>query len=110
MFKVNEYKIVFKRRWHQTRIRNDDPAYSSGFITLETDGRYDTVCEIYINYLEVPHFTGVARLHPNDKPDKIVGKKVALRNAISQSVSFNRTERTAIWKAFWEWVADWKKV
>ena len=125
MFTVNEYKIVFKRRWH---LRTSDYG----------NGRYDTVCEIYytsdkckvssksnqIVYRKEPSFTGIAKLHPNDQPDKIIGKKIALRNAIgfvkfkneiyyrfltaNQQAAFSQKEvRTAIWKAFWDWVANW---
>ena len=112
MFKVNEYIIVFKRVWQERKS-----SYSNG--------RYDTKCEIYLHTRETPDFTGIARLHPNDKPDKIVGKKIALRNAMGRLVRrliddkviyewewncaefYNKEVRTAIWKAFWEWVAAW---
>ena len=119
MFTVNEYKIVFKRRWHQPR---DGKSVPNSVPVLENDGRYDTVCEIYIEDLEVPRFTGVAKLHPNDQVDRIVGKKIALRNAIGVAVieeDGNRTYnyncadfyrpdvRTAIWKAFCQWVSQW---
>jgi len=113
MFTVNEYKMVFKRRWHQTRLQAED--YGSGYIIPDGDGRYDTVCEIWISGLEVPRFTGVAKLHPNDQPDKIVGKKIALRNAIIDRGAYNnwafqdKSIRSAIWKAFWAWVATWAK-
>lgn len=107
MFKVNDYRIVFKRVWH-SRKRNGD-------------GCYDTKCEIYNMEDESvgPSFTGIARLHPNDKPDKVVGKKIALRNAIgvwdseneewsySCAEFFNKEVRTAIWAAFWGWVDQW---
>lgn len=119
MFKVNEYKIVFKRVWTK-RVDCKYGMYAIG------DGRYDTVCEIYVQdrtklssklndivYHKEPSFTGIARLHPNDTPDKIVGKKIALRNALDMgflSLPVNKDIRTAIWKAFWEWVAAWKWV
>ena len=140
MFTVNEYKIVFKRRWHQRRLRKDgDPAqfhilYHQGYyrqssiadptlVEEESDGRYDTVCEIYIEDLEGPRFTGVAKLHPNDQVDRIVGKKIALRNAMNRGFRadpiskkyvtdfhlefYIKSKRTAIWKAFWQWVSQW---
>ena len=121
MFKVNEYKIVFKRVWHE-RSTDINGLYVYG------SGRYDTVCEIYVesHYVakESPRFTGVAKLHPNDKPDKIVGKKIALRNAIGlvkskdqpflhfstlqQQDAFSKKKvRTAIWEAFFAWVVLW---
>jgi len=127
MFHVNEYKIVFKRRWHQKRLRKDsDPAHADPTLVEEdSDGRYDTVCEIYVHvtgsgsgskglYHGTPRFTGIAKLHPNDQPDKIVGKKIALRNALEKAVpchpnklyTHNKQVRTAIWKTFWGWVAS----
>ena len=116
MFSVNEYKIVFKRVWHDAH---------------PSDGRYDTKCEIYVQdksmvgsgfkkvYRKEPSFTGIAKLHPNDRPDKTLGKKIALRNAIGYFVIvegsweyncadfYKKEVRTAIWKAFWKWVKSW---
>ena len=116
MFTVNEYKIVFKKRW-QNRCTDLKGKFLLG------DGRYDTVCEIWLEKgnvrMEVPRFTGIAKLHPNDRPDKLLGKKIALRKAIgvwdaeneewsySCSDFFNKSVRTAIWKNFWAWVATW---
>ncbi|HUX47305.1 MAG TPA: hypothetical protein VMV58_04765 [Desulfosporosinus sp.] len=108
MFTVNEYKIVFKKRWHGCHKK--------------VNGRYDTVCEIYVKDLEVPRFTGIAKLHPNDHVDRILGKKIAMRNAIGYfelkdspkhnfrcADFYNKSVRTAIWKAFQAWVAMWPK-
>ena len=122
MFTVNEYKIVFKRRWHQQR-KGPDPQFGE---VNDNDGRYDTVCEIYMPdspSLECPRFTGVAKLHPNDQVDRIVGKKIALRNAMIRGFRadpiskkyvtdfhlefYIKSKRTAIWKAFWQWVSQW---
>jgi len=52
---------------------------------------------------------GVAKLHPNDKLDKIVGKKTALRKAMNDEINRAgllglKSKRTEIWKAFWVWV------
>ena len=107
MFTVNEYKIVFKRRWHQPR-----PQVMFKFEYIpENNGRYDTVCEIWIPELEVPLFVGVVRLHPNDKPDKITGKKLALLKAMTGTEAAYRfsakSTRTEIWQAFWSWVSSW---
>ncbi|MHC4526244.1 MAG: hypothetical protein ACYS29_00090 [Planctomycetota bacterium] len=121
MFTANQYKIVFKRVWHD---HNDvlDICHNN-----HCDGRYDTKCEIWLDSrpnATLPAFIGIARLHPNDKPDKIVGKKIALRNAIGYVVRavttdgeimydyncanfYNKDVRTAIWKAFWTWVLHW---
>lgn len=146
MFKVNEYKVVFKRVWHQPerhvatcRKRYAPSKQPCGCNRkFKINGRYDTKCEIYVQnklmsthklgqvvYSKEPRFTGIAKLHPNDKPDKVDGKKFALRNAIgllkvkgqnfcrfetvNQQASFIQKDvRTAIWKAFWVWVTSWK--
>lgn len=148
MFQVNNYRIVFKRRWHQlerhlpTCMEEHRPCKCDKILKL--DGRYDTVCEIYVQnttqvsskpdgkvYFALPRFTDIARLHPNEKPDKVVGKKIALFRAMGLSyeeVVFynafgvetkrkilrcsnktfnNKDARTAIWKAFFKWVASW---
>jgi len=135
MFTVNEYKIVFKKRWHDRRRPLSKKLQESKAVKMpETNGRYDTVCEIYVQdksmsgggfrhvYKEEPSFIGVAKLHPNDRPDKIVGKKIALRNAMGRrrrSINgkfiyewncanfYNKPIRTAIWDAFRTWVANW---
>jgi hypothetical protein len=118
MFTIGEYKIVFSRRWHE-RGTDINGKYVYG------NGRYDTVCEIYTQctttltkrsiYREKPSFTGVAKLHPNDQVDRIVGKKLALQRAIGGgperyncSDFYRKSVRTVIWKAFFEWVANWK--
>ena len=119
MFTVGDYKIVFRRRWHipKRACLIDGTPFS--------DGRYDTVCEIYDDTGEVPRCTGVVKLHPNDQVDRIVGKKLALKRALDAMLPSdeqrygeilsnyyerqfkNKAERTAIWKAFWTWVASW---
>lgn len=133
MFYVNEYKVVFKRVWHDRRRPLSETLRKSKVVEMpETNGRYDTKCEIYVTqdnavvgsnlelvYQKEPRFTGIARLHPNDTPDKVVGKKIALRKAIGVWFDYHKEwhyncadfykkgVRTAIWKAFWNWVADW---
>lgn len=120
MFKVNEYKIVFKRVWHWYPVSKGS---REGLV--RRSGRYDTKCEIYVHQPGAektegkPRFIGIAKLHPNDQPDKIIGKKIALRNAIgvwdaeseewsySCSEFFNKEVRSTIWTHFWAWVADW---
>ena len=71
----------------------------------ENESRFDTVCRI--NYDGLPPFIGVAKLHPNDKPDKIIGKKIALANAMHGRIKL-KDNRTVIWKAFLQWVESWK--
>ena len=125
MFQVNEYRIVFKRVWHESREIDvkATPRLACAPGTLANDGRYDTICEIYVkdDTQEVPNFTGIAKLHPNDTPDKIVGKKIALRNAIGTWDSvrkewdyncanfYKKGVRIDIWKAFWAWVESWSR-
>lgn len=128
MFKVNNYKIVFKRKWQVCYPNPDEPSIGIRIM----NGRYDTVCEIYtrdkgvvtsdpsnIVWNNFYFISGTARLHPNDCPDKIVGKKIALRNAIGVwdaeneewiyncAEFYNKPVRTAIWKAFHAWVDQW---
>ena len=81
--------------------------------------RYTTVCEIQDENTKKVIFTGYAHLHPKDTPDKIIGKKVALTNAmIKERVelsdnnvvvhwNFPKHVRTDIWETFWEWVGNW---
>jgi len=125
MFTLNGYKIVFRRRW-QNKCTDFNGKYLLG------DGRYDTVCEIYTRdktmvgkgfepvFQKNPSFTGIAKLHPNDRPDKIVGKKIALRNALGSrkfsgdpEPAYNcvdfycKAVRSVIWAAFSNWVSQW---
>ena len=107
MFTAGGYKIVFKRRWHE--IRERQILFDGKRRISDNNGRYDTVCEIWIPDLEVPRFVGVAKLHPNDKLDKIVSKKTALRKAMNDEINRAgllglKSKRTEIWKAFWVWV------
>lgn len=77
--------------------------------------RYTTVCEIQNEDTEEVVFTGHAKIHPNDIPDRIIGKKVALTNALlfcshGPTVwNFPKYVRTEIWAAFWEWVENWNR-
>lgn len=99
MFKVGRYTVTFKRHFHR------EPSH----------GRYDTVCTILVDGSERKAYAylGVAKLHPKDQPDKVVGKKIALAHALAekQFVSvrqFDKYARTEIWQAFWAWVESWK--
>lgn len=88
MFQVGDYIVTFMRLWRDKKC-----------------GRYDTSCAItYIGYGD--SHLGVAYLHPNDKPDKIIGKKVALGKAL-ESGGADKELRRMIWKAFWQWVSGW---
>ena len=137
MFTTGTYKIAFKKLWHDRRRPLSKGLRESKAVKMpETNGRYDTVCEIYVKdetmvgkgfeivHEKVPRFTGIAKLHPNDHADRVVGKKVALRKALGKEYTdhhgnrqfhyncvdfYNRSVRDAIWKAFWKWVSLWPK-
>ena len=114
MFKVGEYKIIFYKEWHSIHHTKYDEFGGS----LESNGRYNTICEIWIPDLDIPRFVGIAKLHPNDKVDKILGKKIALQKAMgvfrkgwdnSYWKPFQTKQtRTEIWKAFRSWVESWR--
>ncbi len=108
MFTAGKFKIRFER------------------INKTASGRFDTKCWIYCkaeepypySWMKIPYCSGKAVLHPNDKPDRVLGKKIALRNAL-----FNRfgsikgplyheefkpwSIRKMIWEGFWRWVGCW---
>jgi len=120
MFRVGKYKIVFM---HTKQDTLQYEVIKGKNLVVSGSGRYDTSCHIYINNdtQEIPQYIGFVKLHPNDKPDKIIGKKIALQNAlISQTFIDPKTKkkitiwhhqknvRTKIWKAFWAWVESWE--
>ena len=112
MFTAGGYKIVFKRRWHEKRERQI--LFDGKRRISDNNGRYDTVCEVWDTDLNIIQNRGLAKLHPNDKVDKVVGKKVALQNAIEgeqnrSGLLFDKPKRTEIWKAFWAWVKSWNE-
>ena len=90
MFKVGKFEVRFSKLWHGNPV------------TLTRSSRFDTSCCITAEGVD---FIGIAQLHPNDQPNKITGKKVALAKALSQGLL--KPERTLIWDAFWEWVQGW---
>ena len=94
MFRVNNYQISFRKSY-------------SLVITPKKQGRYDTVCNI-LDTSNSRIFEGYAWIHPNDIPDKITGKKVALTKAL-ENMGANKLTRTIIWEAFWKWVESWKQ-
>jgi len=122
MFTAGKYKIVFRRRWHQPRLYTEIDGLC---FMKDNNGRYDTVCEIWISDLEVPRFKGVAKLHPNDKLDKVLGKKIALQKAMITGYRIDiiskqkvpkyklefciKSKRIEMWQAFWVWVKSWNE-
>jgi hypothetical protein len=93
MFTVGNYQISFKK---------------SKNLDVRPNNNYDTICRICSSSSNKTPFSATAFLHPNDKYDKIIGKKIALTKAISM-MNISKDERTSIWKAFWSWVESWKK-
>lgn len=102
MFTVNNYRISFCKN------------YSLIVPKRAQQGHYDTCCKIVDFSLVdesgevVNKYEATAYLHPNDKPDKIIGKKVALTKALAKIKGLDKQKRTKIWMAFWIWVASWK--
>ncbi len=101
MFKVEGYRIRFEKRYLNNQAM--------------MKGRFDTLCEIYRDGQIHNAGCGIARLHPNDNPDRIVGKRIALAKALatvselSNGYLRSKKRRTIIWKAFLVWVKSWKK-
>ena len=111
MFKVGNLKICFK---HFKYV-------DVGFEKLKT-GKFGVTCTIYKEDREIPLFQGTVRPYYKDQPDRILGKKYALREALvnkrikrksdSKDIivwNFTWAERTEIWNAFWAWVESWNK-
>ena len=94
MFIVRPYRISFEKSYLiKTMLKNT--------------GRFDTVCRIESETAGLLS-KGVAYIHPNDNPNKIMGKKVALTKALA-NLQTNKFIRTQIWIAFWKWIESWKE-
>lgn len=104
MFETENYRFKFER-----------------VNVCKRSGRYDTLCSVYVNdgftsSEVIPLFTGLAVLHPNDRPDKVIGKKMALLRAMKKQKTgqyrtsfWTKAKRTEVWQAFWSWVSSWSK-
>jgi len=119
MFRIEKYRITFDKHCHDFSVVNN----IDGSL-IQGSGRYDTCCHIIHGNMVSPTWNGKALLHPNDPVDKIIGKKIALRNAMIRGhridpiskkkipiyhLEFNhKPTRTKIWKAFWAWTESWK--
>ncbi len=84
MFSVTDYRISFRRN----------------------KVNHNVICDICDNATD-SLFTGQARRHPKDYPNKMMGKKVALTKAL-YDMNAGKILRTIIWKAFWEWTESWR--
>ena len=91
MFIVKEYgwRISFKRVPHTSN-----------------PSRFNTLCRIQDSADKNAPLIGLAFLHPKDKPDKLTGKKIALKNALFMGQK-DKPIRAVVWKAFWQWVEAW---
>jgi hypothetical protein len=98
MFKIDNLKIRFMR------LSDGDTMCE---IWMIGDGSYET------SPPKAPDYTGQVRLHPNDRPDKITGKKLALLRAMLVFPGVYKPRfkakvyRARIWEAFWAWVDSW---
>lgn len=115
MFECVNLRFVFKHeRTGFFEVTNED-----GKAKTHWSGRYNVLCEVYRDLTSFPLYTGLAKLHPNDEPDPIIGKKIALEAAMKgpffvhiqgeyQTRFANKGVRTEIWSAFWSWIASWQ--
>ena len=71
MFKVGKLKICFK---HFKYV-------DAGFEENKT-GKFGVICNIYLKDRDTPLFQGTVRPYYKDQPDRILGKKYALREAL----------------------------
>jgi len=83
-----------------------DDDYVVEFERSRTTG--DTECFLIRCNSVLARYSGVAKLHPKDRPDKITGKKIALQRALADG-QLSKPERTRVWAAFWAWVKNWKR-
>jgi len=115
MFKVGNLRIRFKH------FKYVDAGFEENKI-----GKFGVTCSVYLKDGDTPLFQDTVRPYYKDQPDRILGKKYALREALVNKRikrksagkdilstyivwNFTKTERTEIWNAFWEWVESWDK-
>lgn len=75
-------------------------------------GELRLLYQCFIGFYAPKNFciSGIAYLNPIDSNDKIIGKKIALQNAINKiPISINKSDRTLIWQAFWKWIKETHK-
>jgi len=114
MFKVGNLKINFKHEYFYVSEKTGEPVY-------EGTGRFGVTCFIYQEGVEEAISVGSVLIHKGDQPDRVIGKKYALRKAlrvadvwndnkqITCTLLFPKQKRTEIWDAFWDWVESWDK-
>jgi len=108
MFKTDKYKITFKREENiiELPFKNIKKDTAENF-------QLRTIVWCYITKLSEPVLDEVhgwadsAILHPNDKYDKVIGKKIALTKNLKR-MNISKEERTVIWQAFWEMITSWE--
>jgi hypothetical protein len=104
------YRFRFQKIPKDYKINDDTAFLKTGIIkTDRPSNRYDTVCLAYQDN-EFWVWT-IAFLHPNDRPDKLIGKKVALTKLLKLffPIKSDKQTRALIWKAFWKWIEGWKE-
>ena len=113
MFKVGNLKINFKHEYFYVSEKTGEPVY-------EGTGRFGVTCFIYQEGVEEAISVGSVLIHKGDQPDRVIGKKYALRKALIKKAYFvgkrhviiwqwDKHIRTKIWDAFWDWVESWDK-
>ena len=113
MFKVGNLKINFKHEYFYVSEKTGEPVY-------EGTGRFGVTCFIYQEGVEEAISVGSVLIHKGDQPDRIIGKKYALRKALIKKAYFvekrhviiwqwDKHMRTKIWDAFWDWIESWDK-
>jgi hypothetical protein len=87
MFKIMNYRVRF------SRLQDSDVTYC------------------YVDRDDEGFSCGQAKKHPSDGYCKVEGKKVALTHALNAEPESDayvpKSDRVAIWRAFWEWIRSW---
>jgi len=114
MFKVKNLKISFRHEHLHLSEKTGEPVYKG-------TGRFGVTCFIQQEGIEEDIYIGSVLIHKGGQPDRVTGKKYALRKAMIAAEGldtdghlaiiwyFPKRQRTEIWKAFWEWVESWDK-
>ena len=114
MFRVENLRISFRHEYFHISENTGKPVY-------EGTGRFGVTCFIAKEGRQEDMCIGIGSvlIHKGDQPDRILGKKYALRKALIKQAYFvgkrhiivwrlEKEKRTKIWKAFWTWTETWK--
>lgn len=117
MFECGNLRFVFKhKRFGYYTTETIRRGMYTKVPKMHWSGRYNVLCEVYGEHSALPLYRAIAKLLPNDEPDPILGKKIALKGVMmhpdvheSYHTRFaSKHVRTEIWTAFWQWVSSWK--